>query len=71
MSTEEFGTVLSFPIGGKEGLHAIPKPVCSDCENAYFGSRGIFCAEFNEPIHFEDVAEDCEMFDPILSPDVA
>jgi hypothetical protein len=41
------------------------KPTCSDCEWAAFSSSGTYCIQFHEEIWNEDVAQECELFDPL------
>lgn len=43
-----------------------PQPItCMDCEHVTVGTRGLYCSYFNEPIVYEDVAQECSEFDPI------
>lgn len=41
------------------------KVTCSDCEWAAFSSHGTYCIQFHDPIWNEDVAQECELFDPL------
>lgn len=45
----------------------MPQRLCSNCENAFLGSRGVFCAEFDEHINNERVAEECEAYEPFTN----
>lgn len=56
-------TILSFPIGGRDGLMPEEPPKCSECEHANFGPHGIFCGMFREPVMFEEIAEECSEFE--------
>lgn len=44
--------------------------ICSECENSAIGPYGVHCLLFNEDIHNERVAEECEAWEPLPQPTV-
>lgn len=45
-------------------LRVTHRPTCADCREALFGLGGVYCRLFQEDIHNEHVAVECEEFEP-------
>lgn len=37
---------------------------CLECQNVFMGSRGLICGEYMETIVHDDVAQDCNAYEP-------
>jgi hypothetical protein len=50
----------------EQNVHLLFPRSCYGCENAMFGPRGTYCAEYDETILSETAAaEDCEGYTPV------
>jgi len=41
-----------------------PPRICTNCENVFMGTKGLFCGVFREVIVFDTEAEECEWYKP-------
>ncbi len=39
--------------------------ICSNCDNAYMGVRGIYCGVYQEEIVREDIAQECDDYEDV------
>ena len=48
------------------GQRSVKERICDDCENAMFGSYGVYCEVYGEHIdNSVKAAKDCEMYEEV------
>ncbi len=62
------GEVIQFPgvLQVEDETQFFPEAAisCTDCQNVFMGTKGLFCGVFKEMIVFDDIAADCGEFEP-------
>ena len=59
------GEVIQFPLDRVRQVEEEPeeKLSCTDCQNVYVGTRGLFCGVYKESILFDEIANECPEYE--------